>query len=462
MEEKDRYDVVVVGAGPLGLASAFHLAHELPELSVLVVDARSSPGEGSMGASNSMVRDLFSSPENRLLARSSIRFYRSLMDEQEELRTPVPLLDLFGYLWLLPESERGAFHELLGRQTDPLDARALEPGELRSCPGIELAPSRWYEDDRAPPPEPITGGVFARFCGAVAPELLARFYFEEARRQGVDFLFGACVQRLSFEGREEILLHERTRTPFAFQEHVKGRLRVARVDLGDGRSVRTERVVVAAGAWAEKLLYPFGFATACAPRAQSLFSLSGAAVDELLDWEPPLDPIDTAGGKPRMPFLVLPTGATLKPVFRQRQIWAAQVDTVTHPVGTLEDPARDGRLDFDMRRLGEREAFATDLAPAITPYLPSFGSSRVRLERSWGGYYCMSPDGLPVLTVERYGVVFVGGDSGSGIMKADALGRLVAARLAGRTHGRLASGDSFLLDKLSLASREVEPERLVL
>jgi glycine/D-amino acid oxidase-like deaminating enzyme len=462
MPTKDRYDVVVVGAGAMGLASAYHLILRHPELSVLVMDARSGPGEGSMGASNAMVRDVFSSWDNHILAKSTIAFYRRLMEEDEELRDPFPLLDLYGYLWLLPESHREEYYSIVSRSEGSIDARPVDLGKLRSCPGLDVSPARWFEGDEAAPPEPITGGLFGRNCGAVAPEMLASFYCEQARRHGVEFMFDSCVQRLSFEGREEILLHEPSKTPFAFQEHMKGRLQISGVSFGDGRSVHADKVIVAAGAWAEKLLHPLGFATACSPRPQMLFSVSGRVVEELLDWEPPVEPVDDDHGKARFPFLILPTGATLKPIFRQRQMWVGCVDSVAHPIGTREDPGRDGRLDYNMAAMGDREAFGTDVLPAVTPYLPRFETSGARLENSWGGYYNFSPEGLPVLVEESYGVVFVGGDSGSGIMKADALGRLVAAQYEGKREAQLFTGDSYRLDRLSLSHRAVQEERIIL
>jgi len=462
MATKEGYDVVIVGAGAMGLASAYHLILDRPELSILVVEARPGPGEGSMGASNAMVRDVFSSQDNHLLAKSSIAFYRRLMEEHEELRAPSPLLDLYGYLWLLPRSQMEEYASIVSQSRGSIDAEPVVLDALRSCPGLDVSPARWYEGDDTGPPEPIAGGLFGRNCGALAPEMLARFYYEQAKRLGVEFAFDSCVQRLSFEGREEILLHEQTKMPFAFQEHVKGRLRISRITLGDGGSVRADQVIVAAGAWAEKLLHPLGFATACSPRSQLLFSVSGPAVEELLEWEPPVDPVDTAQGKTRCPFLILPTGATLKPIFRQRQMWVGCVDTVAHPIGTREDPGKDGRLDYNMAEMGDRGAFATDVLPAVTPYLPRFETSLARLENSWGGYYNFSPDGLPVLVEEPYGVIFVGGDSGSGIMKADSLGRLVAAKYSGRSEARLFSGDSYRLDRLSLDRRAVQDEKIIL
>ncbi len=459
---RDRYDIVIVGAGAMGLASAYHLARALPDLSILVVEARSGPGEGSMGASNSMVRDVFSSRDNQILARNSIAFYRHLMDEREELRSPVPLLDLYGYLWMLPENLREEYFQLIARSDGAIDADPVDLSDLRACPGLDLAPTRWYEGDDAKPPPPVTGGLFGRNCGALAPEMLAQFYAEESRRRGVEFAFDTCVQRLSFEGREEILLHEPSKRPFAFQELMEGRLRIASVHLGDGRSVRTDRVVVAAGAWAERILHPFGVATGCAPRVQLNFAVSGSGVAELLRWEPPVRAIDRVDGRTRFPFLILPTGATLKPVFRQTQLWVGCLDTTAHAIGTREDPGKDGRLDYNMAELGERDAFGTDVLPAVTPYLPRFETSSVRLENAWGGYYNFSPDGLPVLTEQPYGVLFVGGDSGSGIMKADSLGRLVAARCEGRPDARLFTGESYRVDRISLSHRSVEEERIIL
>ena len=458
---KERYDIVIVGAGPFGLATAYHLSQDRPDLSVLVLEAQARPGEGSMGASNAMVRDVFGSGDNHTLAKHSIAFYRHLMDEQEELRAPVPLLDLYGYLFLLSAARLPEYLALVERSAGSIDAEAVGLDELRSCPGLDPAPARWYEGDDAPPPEPIAGGLFGRNCGAVAPELLANFYFEAARHQGVEFEFNATVRRLSFEGREEVLLHEPSKRPFAFQERVPGRLHISRVDLGDGRHVRTDKVVVAAGGWAEKILHPLGFATGCSPRPQSLYSVSGPAVDELLRWEPPVTAIDANGGKSRFPFLILPTGAALKPVFRERRIWMEYEDS-THPIGTPQDPGKDGRLDYDMTQLADRDSYATDVLPAVTPYFPRFGSRDARLESCWGGYYHFSPDGHPVLVEQPYGVVFIGGDSGSGIMKADSLGRLVAARCQGHADARLFGGEMYSSDRLSLANRAVKEEKIIL
>lgn len=459
---RDRYDVVIVGAGAFGLASAYHLAGARPELRILVVDALDGPGQGSMGASNAMVRDVFSSPDNHRLAKNAIGFYRRQMELREELRSPTPLVDLYGYLWMLPERARAEYRQILGASEHSIDAEWVDLDALETCPGLTAAPTRWFEGDPGPAPEPIVAGLFGRNCGAVAPDLLAKFYHEAAAALGVEFRFGTTVRRLSFEGREEILLHERTQRPFAFQEQIPGRLRIARVDLGDGRSVATDRVVVACGAWGDRLLHPLGIATACTPRPETLFSVSGRAVEELLDWRPDVRAVDTVQGRARFPFVILPTGGMLKPIFAQRHLWVGCLDTVAHPIGTREDPPTEGRLDYSMAAMGDRDAFATDVLPTVTPYLPRLEGDGVRLENSWGGYYSFSPDGLPVVTESSYGVIFVGGDSGSGVMKADSLGRVVTAVFEGHADAKLSSGDSYRVDRLSLEHRAAERERIIL
>lgn len=59
-------------------------------------------------------------------------------------------------------------------------------------------------------------------------------------------------------------------------------------------------------------------------------------------------------------------------------------------------------------------------------------------------------------------LTWVGGTSGSGIMKADAVGRIAVARLQGHKETVLADGTKFNVSSLSLRNRKVEKEELII
>ena len=93
------YDALIVGAGILGLSTAYHLKIRHPELNVLVVDKRGAAGQGSTAKSAAAFRCLFASRTNFALADSSAEFYRHVQDDlHRDLK-----LRWAGYLWFFDE-----------------------------------------------------------------------------------------------------------------------------------------------------------------------------------------------------------------------------------------------------------------------------------------------------------------------------------------------------------------------
>jgi glycine/D-amino acid oxidase-like deaminating enzyme len=78
-----------------------------------------------------------------------------------------------------------------------------------------------------------------------------------------------------------------------------------------------------------------------------------------------------------------------------------------------------------------------------------------------GLYEINTVDGQPVI-FEENDLIVAGGASGSGIMKADAIGRIAAALYKGEEHALLFGDRKFKVSDLGLKNRNVEPEKLVI
>jgi sarcosine oxidase subunit beta len=143
-----RHDVVVVGAGIVGLSIAFHLAER--GAAVKVVD-RAGIGAGASGLQPGGVRQQWGTRINCLLAQESVRFYA---DAVERLRMRVdPGFRKCGYLFLAHSEKtleqlraNASLQRSLGirsRIVSPQQAAELVPGlNVSSVVG-----GAWNEDD---------------------------------------------------------------------------------------------------------------------------------------------------------------------------------------------------------------------------------------------------------------------------------------------------------------------------
>ena len=89
-------DVLIAGAGIVGLSTAYHMKHSNPNLNILIVDKLGAAGQGSTAKSAAAFRCLFSSNTNFALADSSAEFYKHV---QNVLGFDLKLR-WAGYLWL--------------------------------------------------------------------------------------------------------------------------------------------------------------------------------------------------------------------------------------------------------------------------------------------------------------------------------------------------------------------------
>jgi glycine/D-amino acid oxidase-like deaminating enzyme len=394
------YQVIIIGAGILGLASAYHLLNQARGLSLLVIDRFCGPGLGNTARSAAAFRDMFSSPLNRDLSRGSIAFYEQIQKQGTRLG-----LRKIGYLWLLTAQQAQASRGVL----DSLAAAAiefdlLEVGRLRP-----LLPELRAGD--------ISLGLLGSNCGILNPNLLCRYYEQRVRELGGKFFYGAEVSGFTLD-------HDG---------------RITGVDAG-GNFFEADTVVVAAGAWMNATLALAGLGGQVVPRKRQLFAVAAkaGALHGLIHSRG-----FNADGL--LPFTILPGGAYLRPATGFFILGYANED---QPPGLEDHPLADA--DFFEKRL----------RPQVERYFPAFQG--LTPEYSWAGHYAdHPPDNLPL--VDRVGgAIVVGGDSGSGIMKADSLGRIAAGLYLGREQVELGQGRPFRVKDLALTGRRLAPEALII
>jgi sarcosine oxidase, subunit beta len=135
-ELRPRYDVVIVGGGSHGLATAYYLArkHGITDVAVL---ERSYIGSGAAGRNTTIVRSNYRTPEGAAFYDASVRLYEGLSAELDFNL----MFSQRGHLTLshseratITMQERAEVNQLLG-----IDSRVIGPDEIaRLCPQLDL------------------------------------------------------------------------------------------------------------------------------------------------------------------------------------------------------------------------------------------------------------------------------------------------------------------------------------
>jgi FAD-dependent oxidoreductase domain-containing protein 1 len=324
-----------------------------------------------------------------------------------------------------------------------VEVKRYSEDELRrTVPGIR---TRQDSDDAKLMSLPnISAGLFGTKCGRLAPEKLVGFYRDAFVRAGGKLMFNQNVKRLLAEPVESLGLDGE---PFVWQ-----RSRVAGIGLDDGREVRADTVVVAGGAWNNELTDPIGIDGHAKAKKRQLFTIPAGAAPALRDLLLAKG-FNTSG---TMPFMILPkSGLFLKAVRESDEFWIGCEDEINRPFMSYPD-------DDLEKYLAEPPYYEHNVHQILREYLPQF--SGVRPARMWAGLYSYNTlDNMPYVFPEE-GLIVVGGDSGSGVMKGDSLGRIVDAiyREGADAEAVLQGGVHYRASKLGFRNRDVEREEWVL
>ncbi|MDD3094742.1 MAG: FAD-binding oxidoreductase [Candidatus Neomarinimicrobiota bacterium] len=190
-----RYDILIIGAGSVGVPLAYYLA--LEKLRVAVLEKEASVGRGQNRAAIGGVRATHSDPAKIAICQESIRCFSSMQDKHG--------FDIHwkqgGYCYpAYRREEERTFKELLQIQVRyKLNISWLSvDAVIRRIPGIN--------------PEGLLGGTFSPEDGSASPLLTSDAYFQLARQSGAEFYFGEEVHEMRTRGKriEEVRTNKGT------------------------------------------------------------------------------------------------------------------------------------------------------------------------------------------------------------------------------------------------------------
>ncbi len=369
---RDHAEVVVIGAGIMGLSIAYHLAR-LGVRDITVVDKSYLCG-GASGRNGGGIRAQWSSEANIRLMQESIRMCQ---DFASEFKINVWLRQ-GGYLFLArSEQKRRALEESCKLQREcGLSTRLLTPREAQKIvPELSL--------------DGVVAATFNPDDGVVFPWPFVWGFAQAATKLGVEVATFTEVAGIEVRGTtiEGVRLRRANKGgdagPRSLTEHV----------------IRTNKVVNAAGAWSPEIAKLVGVELPNKPHRHEICS-----TEPLKPWLKPLV-ADLGNG-----------------------LYFSQ-STRGEIVGGIGQARVPDGLDQN-----SSFAFLGLYARALTAAVPLLG--KVKVLRQWSGCYDVTPDANPIVggvdSVEHF--YQASGFMGHGFMMAPVIGKLIAEHIAKETH----------------------------
>ncbi|OYX41033.1 MAG: sarcosine oxidase subunit beta [Rhodobacterales bacterium 32-67-9] len=179
----DRYDVVIIGGGGQGLATAYYLAKTHGVKRIAVIE-RGWLGGGNTGRNTTAIRSNYYYPESTELYDLSLRLYETL---GKELNYNI-MLSQRGMMQIVssPAEMEMAARQVNAMQVNGVEAELLSRAEVqRRVPIYNYAPDARY---------PVYGAIYQARAGVARHDAVAWGYARAADSLGVDILQQCEVQ----------------------------------------------------------------------------------------------------------------------------------------------------------------------------------------------------------------------------------------------------------------------------
>jgi len=349
------YDILIIGAGSIGLPTAYYFANK--NVSVAVIEKEASVGRGQNKAAIGGIRATHSDPAKIAICQESIRQVSSM---DADLGCDVNWKQ-GGYLYpVYKKEDEEVLKSLLEVQKRfNLNIDWINPQAISALvPGINM--------------HDLRGGTFSPEDGSASPMMLADAYYQLAKKTGADFFFNEQVTSIKTENKR--ITEVRTST----------------------ESYSAGLVINCAGAYGREIglltgqdfpVYPDSHEAGITQPVKHLFD--SMIVD--------IRPADTSKNY----------------YFYQNS--EGQVVFCITPL-----PIKSG-LDCD-----NTSEFLPQVVKRMIDIYPRLRNLRVR--RTWRGLYPMTPDGFPIVGINRNieNNLLAIGMCGQGFMLGPGLGKILA------------------------------------
>jgi FAD-dependent oxidoreductase domain-containing protein 1 len=435
---EESFDTIIVGAGILGVSTAYYMQKNNPSKQILLLDRLPVAGQANTAMSAAAVRNMFASSTNQLLTDSSIKYIEHVQQEMGFDLT----FEKCGYLWLLSESQfKGESVQMWieRMKNSQISCDVFDKNQLKEMiPSLNVDFSNDEEAELMNLKE-VNYGLFGADCGVLDPTKLVEYYLHEfIQISNVKPRFGVNIENLILEADPKLDLPGE---PFVWQnKQVTG----VKTNVGN---LKAETIVLTTGAWANELLDPIGIDSKTKAKKRQMFVLHAGEKQDMLD----LLYTKSFSDIGCIPFTILPSaGVYFRPQLQEKGFWIGCGDKLGRAYNYIQDSSYDN---------AESSYYENSVYPVLSKYFPAFADARP--VNSWAGGYCYSPDAIPFV-YKNYGILVVNGASGSGIMKADALARIADALYRGESEAELYGGKKIPSNSLSITERKIELESVVI
>ncbi len=215
---QNTYDVIMVGGGVMGCATAYNLLKKDPQVRVVIIEKDPTYEYNSSVLSDANIRLQFNVKENIQISQYGLEFLAAFADEMEvEGVKPDVCFRQQGNLFM---ADKGGKEGTL---------KGLETQQSLGCPVEWLIPTQIRERFPLFEVDQLAGGVFGSQDGTMDAHAVLMGYKNKAVALGAEYMQDEVAEILATDGL------------------------VSGVRLSSGEEIFAEFVVNSAGAWAQKM-----------------------------------------------------------------------------------------------------------------------------------------------------------------------------------------------------------------